>query len=91
MRPRGVILDGRERRMSRANSKGQLTLLHEVAKPRFLFPRVSDANILCTPQHFESEHRVNPDAWPGADNGSKPHHVCDMGSVPWGEDHVASD
>ncbi len=61
---RGVILDGRERRMRWANSKGQLTLLHEVTKLRFLFPGVRDTHIPWTPQQRESEHRVNPEAWP---------------------------
>jgi hypothetical protein len=89
--PEGVPLVGRERRMSGVNSKDLLTLLHEVTKPRVLFPWVGNTNIPWTPQQLESEHRVNPEAWPGADSRSKPHHVCDMGSAPWGEDHVASD
>ena len=76
--------------MSGANSKGQLTFLHEVTKPRFLFPGVRDTKIPWTPQQLESEHRVYPEAWPGA-TADPNRTVCDMESAPWVEDHVASD
>ena len=88
--PERVILEGREL-MGGASSKGQLILLREVTMPRALVLGVKYTNIPWTPEQRVSEHRVNPEAWPGAESGSKPLHDCDLGSVPWGEDHVASD
>ena len=86
--PERVILEGCGRLMSGAN---KLFLLREVTKPRALVLGERHSNIPWTPQQLVSEHRVNPEAWPGAESGSKPLHDCDLGSVPWGEDHVASD